>query len=413
MNEPDVSSIEREHPFGGRLTVSQVTRLVKHLIEENFPVLTVEGELSNYVHHASGHRYFTLKDESSQLRCVMFKWQAERLDFRPEEGMKLLAVGNLTVYEAAGQYQLNVLRLQPLGRGELLARLEDLKKRLAAEGLFARKRPIPPYPASIGVATSPTGAVVRDIISILARRAPHVRILIRPTLVQGEGAAADIVSAIDEFNRHGEADVLIVGRGGGSIEDLWCFNEEIVARAIAGSRIPVISAVGHETDVTLADFAADLRAPTPSAAAELAVRDAVELVKEIEGHRLRLKQAVIARIEDLGLRVDAVRKALTPERFLQNLSLKNQRVDELTLRLRNGCLLAVSARETGFERLKSRLLAMNPSSVLTRGYAIVYREADDRIIVDSRMVEAGDGIRVRLAKGGMRATVKEANCKAT
>ena len=407
MNDEDARPAEREHPFGDRLTVSQVTRLVKNLLEDSFPVLTVEGELSNYVHHASGHRYFTLKDASSQLRCVMFKWQAERLDFRPEEGMKLLAVGNLTVYEAAGQYQLTVLRLQPLGRGEMLARLEDLKKRLAAEGLFARKRPIPQYPFSIGVATSPTGAAIRDIISILGRRAPHVRIIVRPTLVQGEGAAADIVRAIDELNRHSGADVLIVGRGGGSVEDLWCFNEEMVARAVAGSAIPVISAVGHETDVTLADFAADLRAPTPSAAAELAVRDAVELKQEINGYRARLRQAIIARIEDLALHVESVRKAFSTERFLQNLMLRSQRVDELAMRLRNDFLLAVSARETALERLKSGLIAMNPSSVLTRGYAIVHREADDRIVVDSAMVEAGDGIRVRLAKGGLRATVNE------
>ena len=407
MSEQDACAVDREHPFGGRLTVSQVTRLVKSLIEDSFPMLTVEGELSNYVHHSSGHRYFTLKDESSQLRCVMFKWQAERLDFRPEEGMKLLAVGSLTVYEVAGQYQLNVLRLQPLGRGELLARLEELKKRLAAEGLFARKRTLPPYPSCVGVATSPTGAAVRDIISILTRRAPHVRILIRPTLVQGEGAAADIVRAIDEFNRHTDADVLIVGRGGGSIEDLWCFNEEIVARAIAGSRIPVISAVGHETDVTLADFAADLRAPTPSAAAELVVRDASEVRQEIEGYRLRLKQGIFSRIEDFALRVESVRKAFSPERFLQNLMLRSQRVDELAMRLRNGCLLAVSARETELERLKSRLLAMNPSSVLNRGYAIVYREADGRIVVDRAMVDTGDGIRVRLARGGIRAMVTD------
>jgi exodeoxyribonuclease VII large subunit len=394
----------RQNPDSGHLTVSQVTRLVKNLIESGFPTIAVEGELSNSIRHSSGHRYFTLKDESSQLRCVMWKWQADQLDFLPEEGMKLLAVGNLTVYEAAGQYQLTVVRLRPLGLGELLARLEELKKRLAAEGLFERKRPIPKYPAVVGVVTSPTGAAVRDIISILTRRAPHVGIVVRPTLVQGDGAAADIVRAIGDLNDFTDADVLIVGRGGGSIEDLWSFNDESVARAIAGSRIPVVSAVGHETDVTLADFAADLRAPTPSAAAELVVRDTADVRQEIGTYRLRLRQAMESRITDLENRVESIRRAFGPERFLQNLMLRSQRVDELAMRLKNQCMLAVSGRETRFERVRSHLLAMNPMSVLSRGYAVVYR-GDDRIVTNSGMVEAGDGIRVRLASGGLRATV--------
>lgn len=405
MKEPDQLS-GGELP-GGRVTVSQLTRILKNLVEDSFPVLAVEGELSNYVHHSSGHRYFTLKDESSQLRCVMFRWQAERMDFRPSEGMKLLAAGNLTVYEAAGQYQLNVLRLLPLGRGELLLRLEELKRKLSDEGLFTVKRPIPRYPLCIGVATSPTGAAVRDIISVISRRAPHVRIVIRPTQVQGTAAADDIARAIEELNRHFGADVLIVGRGGGSIEDLWCFNEEIVARAIAGSRIPVISAVGHETDFTLADLAADLRAPTPSAAAEIAVRDSSELTQIIEGSRNRLKQDILVRVDDLALRVDAVRRNLSPERFLQNLMLRGQRVDELTLRMKNAGMIALAGWEALLEKLSGRLHALNPSAVLTRGYAIVFREADGRIVTDSGMALPGAGIRVELAKGALRATVKE------
>ncbi|MHB9029473.1 MAG: exodeoxyribonuclease VII large subunit [Candidatus Latescibacterota bacterium] len=405
MNEPDI--LPGGEQFGSRLTVSQVTRLLKNLIEDSFPILAVEGELSNYVHHSSGHRYFTLKDASSQLRCVMFRWQAERLGFKPAEGMKLLAMGNLTVYEPGGQYQLTVVRLQPLGRGDLLARLEELKQRLAAEGLFARKRSLPPFPASIGVVTSPTGAAIRDIISILSRRSPHVRIIVRPALVQGAEAAADIVRAIDDLNRHTAADVLIVGRGGGSIEDLWCFNEEAVARAVAGSRIPVISAVGHETDFTLADFAADLRAPTPSAAAELAVRDSTELMQYLERCRMRLKQGMLARVDDLSARVESVRKGFSFERFMPQIAFRSQRVDELTLRLKSGCSLLLSSRETVFEKLKGRLLAMNPASVLTRGYAIVYRDRDDRIVTGSEMVDIGEGIRVALAEGMLRARVEE------
>ncbi len=403
MHEPD--KLPGGERFGQRLTVSEVTRLLKNLVEETFPFLTVEGELSNYVRHSSGHRYFTLKDESSQLRCVMFRWQAERLDFNPEEGMKLLASGNLTVYEAAGQYQLNVVRLQPLGRGELLVRLEELKRRLSAEGLFTRKRPLPEYPSCIGVATSPTGAAVRDIISILSRRAPQVRIILRPTLVQGADAAGDIVRAIDDLNRYTDAELLIVGRGGGSVEDLWCFNEETVARAIAGSRIPVISAVGHETDFTIADLAADLRAPTPSAAAELAVRDAGELLQYIRSCRMRLKQNMLARVDDLATRVESVRKGLSADRFMQQIAFRSQRVDELAMRLRNSCTLVISARETALEKLKGRFFAMNPVSVLSRGYAIVYRDRDGRIVMESDMVETDEGIQVRLAKGGLIAKV--------
>ncbi len=404
MNGPDPLSAG-EQP-GGRLTVTQLTRMLKNLVEDSFPVLAVEGELSNYVHHSSGHRYFTLKDESSQLRCVMFRWQAERLEFRPSDGMKLVAVGNLTVYESAGQYQLNVQRLQPLGRGELLARMEELKRKLAGEGLFAHKRPLPRYPRCVGVATSPTGAAVRDIISVLTRRAPQVRIILRPTQVQGASAAGDIVQAIDELGCSG-AEVVIVGRGGGSIEDLWCFNEESVVRAIAASRVPVISAVGHETDVTLADFAADLRAPTPSAAAEIAVRDVAELRQLIEGYRVRLKQGVLARVDDLTQRVEAVRRGLRPERFLQNLLLREQRVDELTFRMKSAIASTLTGREASLENLRARLAALNPSAVLTRGYAIVYREEDGRIVTGSGMAGAGTELRVELAKGSLRAVVRE------
>ncbi|MFC1528986.1 exodeoxyribonuclease VII large subunit [Candidatus Latescibacterota bacterium] len=388
-----------------RVTVSEFTRLIKELIEDAFPSVAVEGEVSNYVHHTSGHRYFTLKDENSQLRCVMFKWQAQGLDFTPEEGMKVLAVGNATVYERSGQYQLTVSRLLPLGRGELLARLEELKSRLAGEGIFDNQRPIPPFPSTIGVITSPTGAAIRDIISVLTRRAPHVSIILRPTLVQGIEAAADIVQGIKEINEHTDVDVLIVGRGGGSIEDLWCFNEEITARGIFSSKIPVISAVGHETDFTLADFAADLRAPTPSAAAELAVSDSGELLAVIAGYRKILGQGVQAKVEELSQRVVMVKKGLSPDRFLQFLMLKSQVVDELSLRIKSACTGVIADREKTLERLGGKLNAMNPGSVLSRGYSIVYRELDKRVVTDRKMVEEGDFVSVELARGGFRAQV--------
>jgi len=392
-----------------RFSVSEFTRLVKGLIEDNIPVAAVEGEMSNYVHHTSGHRYFTLKDETSQLRCVMFKWQAQSLDFTPEEGMKVVAVGNATVYERGGQYQLTVIRLMPLGRGELLARLEELKKQLAGEGVFDNKRPIPPYPSAIGVVTSPTGAAVRDIINVLSRRAPHVRIILRSALVQGEGAAADIAEGIRELNAYAKVDLLIVGRGGGSIEDLWCFNEEITARAVASSRIPVISAVGHETDFTLSDFAADLRAPTPSAAAELAVRDSGALRDILEGYRSLLRKNVLAKVDELSLRVETVRKGLSPDWFLRHLMLKGQAVDELTLRMTGACSASVSEREKVLERLGGKLAAMNPRSVLSRGYSIVYRDRDRCVVTDSGMVARDDSVSVELSRGGFDATVTECN----
>jgi len=392
---------------GRRITVSELTRLIKSVVEESFPTVRIEGELSNYVHHASGHRYFTLKDSGSQIRCVMFKWQAARLDFVPDEGMKLEATGNVTVYERGGQYQLSVTRLMPLGRGELLERLEELKRKLAGEGLFDRKRPLPPYPSVVGVATSPTGAAIRDIITVLRRRAPHVRIILRPTLVQGERAAPDIVDAIRDLNAYTDAEVIIAGRGGGSIEDLWCFNEEIVARAIAESDLPVVSAVGHEVDFTIADFAADLRAPTPSAAAELVVRDSAEVKQEIAAMVVRLRGTMIARVEDLDVRIGAVRRGLSHERFLNGLAMKGQEVDELGIRMKGVLMLGLSQRETGLERLRGTIVAMNPRAVLDRGYSIVYRDSDNRVVTEHSMVDGGDGITVEFARGRAQAIIEE------
>ena len=403
----DLNAFFDRDTFSGDLTVTELTILLKRLIEDNIPVVSVVGELSNYVHHSSGHRYFTLKDEFSQLKCVMFKWQADQIDCEPEEGMRLRAVGNMTVYERSGQYQINVIKLMPLGRGKLLAQLEELKKKLAEEGVFDNKRPIPSYPTTIGVVTSPTGAAVRDIISVITRRAPNVRIILRPTIVQGTDAAGDIVDGIRDLNLHTNADVIIVGRGGGSIEDLWCFNEEIVARAIASSKIPVVSAVGHETDYTLADFAADLRAPTPSAAAEMVVKDSEELKQVISGYRSLLQRGIMAFINDFALKVQNAKKGLSPERFLQTLLLKSQNVDEFTMRINNVFMLAISEREKITESLKSKLITLNPGAVLERGYSIVFRDKDSRVVTDHSMVQKGDGISIELARGSLSAKVEE------
>jgi len=403
----DLNAFFDRDTFSGDLTVTELTSILKKLIEGNIPVVSVVGELSNYVHHSSGHRYFTLKDEFSQLKCVMFKWQADQIDFKPEEGMMLKAVGNVTVYERSGQYQLNVIKLIPLGRGELLAQLEELKKKLAEEGVFDNKRPIPQYPSAIGVVTSPTGAAIRDIISVITRRAPYVQIILRPTRVQGVDAAADIVNGIGDLNQYTDVDVIIAGRGGGSIEDLWCFNEETVAQAIASSAIPVVSAVGHEIDYTLADFAADLRAPTPSAAAEVVVKDSEELKRVLSEYRSLLKKGILSLVDDLVQRVENVKKGLSPQRFIQFLLLKNQNVDELTMRINSASMLGISGKEKIAESLKSKLLALNPRSVLERGYSIVYRDKDSRIVSDYSMVERGDGISVELARGDLNAKVEE------
>ncbi|MCE5251405.1 exodeoxyribonuclease VII large subunit [bacterium] len=392
--------------YSKRLTITELTRIIKMLLEESIPTIKVEGEVSNYVHHASGHRYFTLKDENCQIKCVMFKWQAVNIDFAPGEGMKVEALGNVTVYERGGQYQFNVIRLMPLGRGELLARMEELKKKLAAEGLFDNNRPLPLYPATVGVVTSPTGAAIRDIITVMRRRAPHVRIILRPALVQGEGAAADIAQGIGDLNGRTDVEVIIVGRGGGSIEDLWCFNEETVARAIAGSRIPVVSAVGHEIDFTIADFAADVRAPTPSAAAEIVVRNTAEVKQEIAYAVSRLRQGVLGKLDDLTARVSYVRKGLSADRFIDMLSMKSQTVDEMTMRMKGALTLGLARRETALERLKSTITAMNPRAVLTRGYSIVYLKRDERVVNDRSMVKPGDGITVELARGRLDATVE-------
>src|SRR5512136_2779310 len=266
------------------LTVSRLTALIRSTLEENFEHVWVEGEVSNLSTPSSGHLYFTLKDAGAQLRCVMFKGAVRNLRFRLKDGMGLILRGRITVYEQRGDYQLIAEYAEPLGIGALQLAFEQLKERLVREGLFdeSRKKPLPVLPQRIGVVTSPTGAAIHDILTVVNRRFANVQILIVPVRVQGDGAAAEIAAAIDDVNRYGAVDVMIVGRGGGSLEDLWAFNEEAVARAIARSRIPVISAVGHETDYTIADFAADLRAPTPSAAAELAVKDRDELVLHVK-----------------------------------------------------------------------------------------------------------------------------------
>ena len=312
-------------------TVAELSLEIRNLLEKRFPDVWVSGEVSNLRVAGSGHLYFTLKDETAQLRAVCFRNQARYLKFKPQDGLAVIARGRLSVYEARGEYQLYVEFIEPAGVGALQLAFEQLKQKLAAEGLFdpARKKPLPVLPHLIGVVTSPTGAVIRDILRILRRRFPNINVQIYPVKVQGEGAAQEIVQGVEHFNRRTAVDVIIVARGGGSLEDLWAFNEEVVARAIAASKIPVISAVGHETDFTIADFVSDLRAPTPSAAAELVVHRKQDFAAEIDARARHLKQMV-------RLKLSEVRQVLTEFSLNQVFQTVATRIAERAQRVDDG-----------------------------------------------------------------------------
>lgn len=356
-------------------SVAEITRQIKFLLEESFPTLLVQGEISNLNMHSSGHIYFTLKDEQAQIRCVVWRSQAENLRFAPEEGMKILVRGRLALYERGGYYQIAVQQIQPQGLGELQLAFERLKRKLLDEGLFdeARKKPLPEHARVVGVVTSPTGAAIRDIISVIRRRMPSMPIVLMPVRVQGEGAAAEIASAIRTMDDWG-VDVLIVGRGGGSLEDLWAFNEEVVARAIFECHTPVVSAVGHEVDFTIADFVADVRAATPSAAAELVTPDKADM----EQHLRHLRQALIRNLQG---RFSAWRQSVT--RLENHYALRQpentvaqyrQRTDEWDRRLTQCVLQSVALSARRLDALKRNLQLLSPHRTLRRGYAMVRRD---------------------------------------
>ena len=286
-------------------TVTEITKEIKSILEESLPSVWVEGEISNYILHSSGHRYFSMKDENAQIRCTLWRFRGGKLSFEPEDGMRVIAFGNISVYERNGQYQLDVIELISAGWGKLDIAFQRLKEKLFREGLFdeEHKKPIPEFPEAIGLVTSPTGAAVRDMIKIIHKRFPGVGIIVNPVRVQGEGAAEEIAQAIQEFNEFAKIDVMIVGRGGGSLENLWAFNEERVARAIYDSKIPIISAVGHQIDFTISDFVADLRAPTPSAAAQMVIKDKEELLKETRSNAQKLLSYLTSLTEYLNQRL--------------------------------------------------------------------------------------------------------------
>ena len=393
------------------ISVGQLNRYVKSLLENdtNLAAVYIGGEISNFTHHyKSGHLYLSLKDDTAAVKAVMFKGHASKLAFRPEDGMRVIVRARVSLYEATGAYQLYIEEMQPDGVGALQLAFEQLKKKLAAEGLFdeARKRPLPPYPTRVGVITSPTGAAVRDILNVLGRRYPLAQVVFCPVLVQGEGAAPSIVDAVRRFNAAAAADVLIVGRGGGSIEDLWAFNEESVARAVAASAIPVISAVGHETDFTICDFVADLRAPTPSAAAELAVPDAQRLLTAVDTYSTRLYngcrgflQAATNRLELLKTK----RCLSAPQYYTEEQAM---RLDHLTHRFAAAARQPLGVADRRLAAAASKLDALSPLKVLGRGYAIGY-DAGGGVLHSVGGVAVGDSLQLRLSDGTLACQVTE------
>ena len=392
-----------------RWSVSELTRYIRSLFEEDAQLqdVWVQGEISNFSRPSSGHLYFTLKDSNSSLRCVMWRSQAARLQVLPRDGDAVEVHGSLNVYEAGGQYQLYAYILRPVGQGALYAEFLRRKALLEAEGLFdlERKRLLPRWPQIIGVVTSPTGAALRDILNTLRRRYPIARVVIAPTAVQGDEAPAGIVQALQSLAVSTQADVILLARGGGSIEDLWAFNDERVVRAIAASPIPVICGVGHETDFTLADFVADLRAPTPTAAAELATPNRADLLASLNDLQNQLHRNLRAILSDQRWELSHARSqlgALSPQGRVRS---DRQRIDSLALRSNRAALYNLQMRRANTNSLVQRLAALHPLAVLQRGYAVVTR-SDGQVVRQTAQVQPGDLLRVQVSDGhfGVRAT---------
>lgn len=450
MGWPDMKSADP----GRVLSVKDLNRYIRMKMEGDSRLsdVWIRGEISNFTHHSSGHMYFTLKDEGSRIRAIMFATHNQRLPFIPKEGSRVIARGNVSVYERDGQYQFYAVQMQPDGIGSLYLAYEQLKAKLEEEGLFAadRKRPLPLYPKTIGVITSPTGAAVRDVMITIRRRYPQARTILYPVLVQGKGAAPSIVKAIRTMNDMAEADVLIVGRGGGSLEELWAFNEEIVARAIYESDIPVISAVGHETDFTIADFVADLRAATPTAAAELAVPSSAELKGQLVQRQRQLNQGLQQRLKRSRERLASLQRSpvlVHPRRYMlqhaerldmlsqrlhgnlkSQLSLSRQRQkslhqglirynprtqaefaarrkDQANRQLMNAMQSIMKSRLSQLQTEMRHLDALSPLKIMSRGYSLVYDEKEQRLVKSLEDVQLGDLVNVRVSDGQLQCQV--------
>ncbi|MCG8400272.1 MAG: exodeoxyribonuclease VII large subunit [Firmicutes bacterium] len=394
------------------LTVLELTRYLKNIMESDHILanLWVKGEVSNFKRASSGHLYLTLKDTSSCIRVVMFRSRARRLRFDPEDGMSVRVRGYITIFERDGQYQLYAEEMEPVGSGAMFAALENLKKKLSAEGLFDpnRKKKPPRYPACVGIITSATGAAVRDMLNILHRRWPPLRIMLAPVKVQGESAPDELANALNMLNKLPDIDIIIIGRGGGSIEDLWAFNTEKVARGIAGSVIPVISAVGHETDFTISDMVADMRAPTPSAAAEMAVPDCRELTRTVHLYRQRMTRCIRQQVSTYLRRLDFCARNRVLARPVSALcDQRRQVLDLLDKQLRKAALDSIRTPANRLSLLTGRLNALSPLSTLTRGYSFTTLP-DGTVVKDSSQVNPGEVVTVHLYRGILSCRVEDA-----
>ncbi|MBN1868072.1 exodeoxyribonuclease VII large subunit [Candidatus Sumerlaeota bacterium] len=412
---PNASS--HDSPDRRPLSVSELTQTVKRLLETQIGRVEVEGEIGNWSVSSRGHAYFVLKDERAVVQCVLFQGARSRLTFDPEDGAKVVAAGEVSVYEARGQYQLIVSSLRQTGLGDLYRRFVELRDRLDKEGLFdpKHKRPIPEFPRRIGVVTSATGAALRDIVHVIRRRMPCVEIVLSPTLVQGNEAPPEIVRAIERLNRLGSpeaarrglepVDVIVVARGGGSIEDLWAFNDERVARAIYASGVPVISAIGHEVDFTIADFVADLRAPTPSAAAEVVVAEIGAVGERVVQARQRITRVLSHLVETRRLELERLLRSWGLRQPLDLVRQATQRLDDLSARAASAVQRAATQAAHRVESLGGRLGALDPEGVLLRGYSIVSRARDGRVVTRESQVRVSDHLSIRLSQGDLRAAV--------
>ncbi len=390
------------------MTVSQLTRMISETLEGAFPAVWVEGEISNFHRHSSGHVYLTLKDAEAQIAAVIWRSVADRLRFQLKDGDKVLAFGRISVYRPRGQYQLVAERVEPVGLGALQAAFEELKRRLAAEGIFdpRRKKPLPAFPRRIGLVTSPEGAAVRDMIKVIRSRWPKVELILAPVRVQGEGAAAQIARAIGNFNRLACADVLIIGRGGGSIEDLWAFNEEVTVRAVAASRIPTISAVGHEVDITLCDLAADVRAATPSNAGEIAVPVMAEVEARLDELGWRLAAAADRALETRRERLGMMASLISPSRALDRVRMLGQRLDDLYSRMSAAAASRLREKKDMLLRMAGRVEALSPLKVLARGYSITRRAGQTAPLLSAEGLVAGEALETMLAEGAVISRVE-------
>ncbi len=389
-------------------SVSQITGQIQNTLEQSFSSVWVKGEISNLTRHSSGHWYFSLKDNGAQLSSVMFRRQNDSVRFEPAHGMEITVHGRISVYPPQGRYQLIVDQMLPAGQGDLHLAFENLKKKLMTEGLFepSKKQNLPSYPSKIGIVTSPTGAAIRDMINILGRRFPLAGVILFPVKVQGEGAAKEIAQAIGEMNRLNECQVLLVGRGGGSLEDLWAFNEEIVARAIASSDIPVVSAVGHETDTTISDFVADHRAPTPSAAAELVVPDQLELKRWFNQVEQSLESTVVRTIERYAQRLDSIAGSYALKKPELMIEQSIQKLDQMEDRSIRSMAEAISRYSARLDNLYTSVESLNPLRLLENGYAVI-SGSDGEVIRSIDQVSDGTVLQMRVQDGEVTSVASE------